>query len=235
MAPPSAKPLTRRGRRGGKRHPRRITHQSYEHTSKNYIPQIVTVNRVKHVHTNSKPPRLVYPYIHREPLFDIRLWNARSIRKRSLTLNSYVTQYNIDVFFVVETWLAVDDPVVIGELRPDGYTYLSFPRGTDNHGGIGVLFKSPLGFRLHPLNIQSTTFEYASILDPNNGIHYIIVYRPTPSPDNGYTTAGFLDEFESFLPEISALPGKLVILGDFKSLTFITMSPMFGLQIGLLI
>lgn len=64
------------------------------------------------------------------------------------------------------TWLATDDPVVIGELKPGGYTFLKLSRRTSNHGGIGVLFKSQLGFRLHPLKIQTTTFEYSSILDP---------------------------------------------------------------------
>ena len=80
----------------------------------------------------------MYPYIHREPLFDIRVWNARSIRRairnKTTTLNAYVIQYDIDIVFLTETWLATDDPVVIDELKPDGYDYLNFPRGTSNHG-----------------------------------------------------------------------------------------------------
>ena len=78
--------------------------------------------------TVSQANSVVYPYIHIEPLFDIRVWNARSIRNKTTTLNAYVIQHDID-----ETWLATDDPVFIGELKPDGYDYLNFPRGTSNH------------------------------------------------------------------------------------------------------
>ena len=79
-----------------------------------------------------------------------------------------------------------------------------------------MLFKSQLGFRLHPLNIQTITFEHSSILDPNNGVHYITIYRLYPSPENGFTTSRFLEEFDNFLQEITLIPGKLVIKGDFN-------------------
>ena len=146
-------PPTRRGRRGGRRHPR-IIKQLHDQPGTNNtfnIPCIVTANRPKQeskTHVDSKPSKLVYPYIHREPLLDIRVWNARSIRNKTTTLNAYVIQHDIDIVFLTETWLATDDPVVIGELKPDGYDYLNFPLGTSNHGGTGVLFKSQLGFIL---------------------------------------------------------------------------------------
>ena len=54
------------------------------------------------------------------------------------------------------------------------------------------------------------------MMDPNNGIHYITIYRPPPSQANGFTLAKFYEEFEEFLQELSLLPGKLVMLGDFN-------------------
>ena len=74
-----------------------------------------------------------------------------------------------------------------------------------------MLFKSQLGFRLHRLNIQTITFEHSSILDPNNGVHYITIYRPYPSPENGFTTSRFLEEFDNFLQEIVKLFKNLTI------------------------
>jgi hypothetical protein len=157
-----------------------------------------------------------------------------------ISFNTYVIQNNIDAVFLTETWMATDDPVVIGELKPDGYSFLSFPRGTTNHGGIGVLFKKQLSYRVHHLSFKSVSFEYASILDPNNGVHYVIVYRPYQSPKNKFTVTGFLDEYGDFLHEICLLPGKLVILGDFnihldqphksEVSRFNTITSSFGLQ-----
>ncbi len=116
-----------------------------------------------------------------------------------------IIEKDIDATFLVETWMAADDPVIIGELKPNGYSFLNIARGTDKHGGIAIISKTQLGLRLHNLNTETMTFEHASILDPNNGVHYIIVYRPPPSK-----------AFDDFLQGVSLLPGKLIILGDFN-------------------
>ena len=104
-----------------------------------------------------------------------------------------------------------------------GYTWITtrwifFPqlRGTSNHRGIGLLSKSQLGFRLQSLSLFTVTFEHACILDPNHRAHYIIVYRPPPSQVNHFTIPAFMEEFEDFLSEVTVLPGKLVIMGDFN-------------------
>ncbi|XP_072047067.1 uncharacterized protein [Amphiura filiformis] len=171
---------------------------------------------IKPVRTDRPNRTLITPHINREPLMNIRLWNSRSIRNKTTTCNDYISEHDVDAIFLVETWLATDDPVVIGELKPNGYTFLNIPRGTSNHGGIGVLSKAQLAFRLHPLNAKTVTFEHASILDPNNGVHYIIIYRPHPTKTNGFTLNWFLEEFEDFLQEVSLLTGKLIMLGDFN-------------------
>ncbi|XP_072039764.1 uncharacterized protein [Amphiura filiformis] len=47
-------------------------------------------------------------------------------------------------------------------------------------------------------------------------IRLIAVYRPYPSTSNGLKTSEFLDEFEVFLGDISLLPGKVLLTGDFN-------------------
>ncbi len=101
--------------------------------------------------------------------------------------------------FLVETWMAADDPVIIGELKPNGYSFLNIARGTDKHGGIAIISKTQLGLRLHNLNTETVTFEHASILDPNNGVHYIVVYRPPTSKANHFTQTVFFEDFDDFL------------------------------------
>ena len=50
----------------------------------------------------------------------------------------------------------------------------------------------------------------------NKDIRFVIVYRPYPSSTNRLKTSEFLDEFEVFLGDISLLPGKLLLTGDFN-------------------
>ena len=49
---------------------------------------------------------------------------------------------------ITETWLRTDDPVVINESTPPGYTFLNAPRPNSAHGGIAVISRAPLGLRL---------------------------------------------------------------------------------------
>ena len=66
----------------------------------------------------------------------ISLFNARSIRT-SVTrseINNFTLDHQIDVFFIVETWLkGVDDEAKIADLTPSEYATRSFPRA--NRGG----------------------------------------------------------------------------------------------------
>ncbi|XP_072041020.1 uncharacterized protein [Amphiura filiformis] len=146
----------------------------------------------------------------------IRLWNAYSLRYKTTTVSDYLLDDDVDAIFVTETWLNVNDSVVIGECTPPGYNFYNFPRGTSNHGGIAVIYKASLNFKITKLNYDFVTFEYASVNDPINGIQYIIVYRPPPSAKNRLLLSDYLNEFEDFLGEISLFPQKVVMLGDFN-------------------
>ena len=41
-----------------------------------------------------------------------------------------------------------------------------------------------LAFRIENTNIKTVNFEHACVLDPNNGVHYVVVYRPWPTTEN---------------------------------------------------
>ena len=56
------------------------------------------------------------------------------------------------------------------------------------------------------------------MMDTKNGVKYVLVYRPSPSTENGFTKPGFLSEFDNFIDEISTLPGKLMLLGHLNIL-----------------
>ena len=94
---------------------------------------------------------------------------------------------------------------------------LNMPRDSVNRGGgIALLFKTPLKMLIKQSDIIYDTFEYAHVTNKSKSINFVIVYRPPPSSDNYLTNSMFLREFEQFFIEISLLPGKLILLGDFN-------------------
>ena len=124
----------------------------------------------------------------------------------------------MDIFANTETWLYPGEHVIIGELVPDGYSFISVPGEGAEHrgGGIGILYKSSLELSLAPIGLAPKTFEHACVMGKNRDNRFVIVYRPYPSSTNRLKTSEFLDEFEIFLGDISLLPGKLVLSGDFN-------------------
>ncbi|XP_072018281.1 uncharacterized protein [Amphiura filiformis] len=151
-----------------------------------------------------------------EKYLNIRIWNAQSLRNRTTTISDYLIQDNVDIMFVTESWLNINDSVVIGECTPPSYDFLNFPRGTSDHGGIAFIHKQSMNVQIVNLDYDYTTFEYASIADPINGVQYIVIYRPPPSKENGFLQSTFLNEFESFISEVALMPRKVVIIGDFN-------------------
>lgn len=110
------------------------------------------------------------------------LWNAHSVRNKTISCSEYVLDKGIDALFLTETWLNDSDNVIIGELCPPGYMFINVPSDSDNYGGIGVLYRCPLKFQIIPFNFKSATFEYTIISNTGRKIYYILIYRP-PHPE----------------------------------------------------
>ena len=79
------------------------------------------------------------------------------------------------------------------------------------------MFKTPLNLVVKQLDNSAhySTFECLHVEDKSGSIHFV-VYRPPPTAANGYTVQNFLEEFDELVYEISAFPGKLMLLGDFN-------------------
>ena len=70
-------------------------------------------------------------------------------------LLKYLTIYDTDIYVITETWLAERDPVVIGEITSEGYSFFNFCRKVDEHGGIGIIYKSNLIIQNTPIDIET--------------------------------------------------------------------------------
>ena len=144
------------------------------------------------------------------------LWNAHSVRNKSHLLHDYISEYEVDIMCITETWLRSDDDVIIGECTPLGYSALSIPRPGGSHGGgLAIIFRSHLGLSLRTCNnLCLATFELGHVIDNSGTVHFLIVYRPPPSPANGLRGSDFLREFEILVNEASLISGHM--LGDFN-------------------
>ena len=148
---------------------------------------------------------------------NVCLWNAHSVRNKTICIAEYVHEHDFDIMFITETWLNPQDDVIIGELTPRGSSFINSPRNTSTRGGgIGVLYKSTLKLMMKNSVLSFSTFEWAHITDLSCSVNFFIVYRPPPSSVNRLTSSKFLNEFDEFVSEISLYPGKLVLLGDFN-------------------
>ncbi|XP_072021334.1 uncharacterized protein [Amphiura filiformis] len=151
---------------------------------------------------------------------NLSVWNAQSVCNKTDKLCDYVTDHDIDVLCLTETWLRPDDPVVIEELSPPGYSFINVPRNSevDHHGGIGILFKSQLHLGLSA-NVQLPTFEtfeYTVVSNTSRTFTIIVVYRPPPSKVNKLTLATYLENIDEFLSGVDLLPGRILLVGDFN-------------------
>ena len=92
----------------------------------------------------------------------LSLFNARSIGtsvKRS-DINNFIFDHQIDVFFVVETWLkGTGDEAKIADLTPSGYATRSFPRASRG-GGLAIIARSHV--------LQNMAFRSSFIFEHNS-------------------------------------------------------------------
>jgi len=147
----------------------------------------------------------------------VGLWNARSIRNKTTLITDHVLQHDMDCLLIVESWLNESDPVVVGELTPPGYRFLSVPRDSATYGGgVGILFKDDLNFQCFNVDMCFHTFEHACFTNISKDIFYFVIYRPSPSPENGLKTSDFLREFDLFIDFVNTMSSKTIIVGDFN-------------------
>ena len=101
----------------------------------------------------------------------ISLFNARSIGTsvKQSEINIFILDHQIDVFFIVETWLkAVGNEAKIADLTPSGYAMRSFPRA-NRDGGLAIIaqshilqniaFKSSFGFEHNSFELFQATLS----------------------------------------------------------------------------
>jgi hypothetical protein len=150
------------------------------------------------------------------------LFNACSIANKHTTISTWISDNNLSLAAVVETWHnSADDPNLIA-CAPPTHHYIERARPrpaskanklASNHGGVCLFYRKSLAARSIPLQ-SFTTFEVRAVYLQGALLTALVVtlYRP----GSAAVTHEFFDEFSSLLEQIVIFSAPLIILGDFN-------------------
>ena len=144
--------------------------------------------------------------------------NARSVRNKTIFLNDFISTHNFDLFAISETWLGCEatNDIHINSILPDGYMMHHVDRDSERRGGgIALIYKVCLEVRPNKL-LKFTQFEHMScrVIINKINIDIVVFYRPPTSPQNGLTTTAFLDEWSTFMSQLTICKSELIVVGD---------------------
>ena len=155
-----------------------------------------------------------------EEALKLAMQNCRSVQNKCQIIGECLVDNQVDLLVLTETWLKPTDKCVEAALCPDGYSFIGKPRITDTHGGgVGLVFRSKFSVIPSYIGCRSNfrTFELLSVkIGMKSDFHLIMLYRPPPSRKNKFAESEFLSEIEDLLTELTTLPEKFVLVGDFN-------------------
>jgi exonuclease III len=149
------------------------------------------------------------------------LVNARSIKNKTTSMCDYISENQLDIVAITETWLGDGnrDQYVINSLCPSDYNFIHAARTTGKGGGVGLLLKSNLPCRRVTKHKSYESFEYLqTVLQPqkSTAVLLCVIYRPPPNRKNGLSVQQFFDDFSDFLDSIILSKEQLLLVGDFN-------------------
>jgi len=149
---------------------------------------------------------------------DFYLFNARSVRNKTLSIKDMIVERDIDCLAITETWLRSDDNNILQDLCPTGYDCCHVPRGSKG-GGVALLYKKGLRIKKNTsIKNKFKSFEFAdlTLLHSSTSLRTVIVYRPPPSNNNKSTVSTFFDEFPILLENLATTSSPTLVTGDFN-------------------
>ena len=148
------------------------------------------------------------------------LLNVRSVCNKAIDVCEYITDNDIDIFLMTETWLSKDtksNQVILGDLVPHGYKIIHIPRPRRRGGGVGVIFRDTLNLQLQKSTSYSSFENIEALLKTGNDcIRLVVLYRPPSSSKCSQPVSTFLQEFEDYIDSQATTTGRLLVCGDFN-------------------
>ena len=140
------------------------------------------------------------------------LLNTRYVRNKSTLLCGYVSETNVDLAFLTETWLKPSDSAVVNDLVPPGYGYIGVCRSNKRGGGVGILHKKSYTLKKAPVK-RFATFEHVDVTltQTSQSLRANVIYRPPTS-----SLRSFFDELSAYVSDVAVTHCDILIAGDFN-------------------
>jgi len=142
--------------------------------------------------------------------------NVRSLGNKAKAVRELITDDNLDIVVLSETWHVTPDAGCIQKVKPCGYTLFDAVREKDpHHGGLAILLCTNFtGSRIALSGVYISKFECLAVQVAIGGLLLVVVaiYRPgseRPVPQ-------FFDELTELLEFIVQRKCPFVIGGDFN-------------------
>ena len=140
------------------------------------------------------------------------LVNTRSCIKKTQDIQHLLTDRNLDICALVETWIMTDDNITPIQLCPQGYKCLSTSRTDRQGGGVALLFKEGLNIKQDmKYNFNSMECMDYQIALPGKQVRLGLIYRP---PEK--SVLDFVLEFAEYMEENINFKGEHLLIGDFN-------------------
>ena len=142
------------------------------------------------------------------------LWNVRSLGnnlKIHFILQT-LKDCNIDIAFITESWLTEGFAHTAALLNSFKYELSHTFRPNRTGGGVAVLIRKPLNFKVVNFHLIVDSFEWHAIRLPSMGYLFVTIYRKQEFP-----LALFLSEFDELLSGITnKYLDTIMVNGDFN-------------------
>ena len=88
----------------------------------------------------------------------IGLLNVRSLTSKAVIVNELITDHNLDVIGLTETWLKPNEFTVLNEASLPGYTSDHIPRASRKGGGCAKIYDSKFQYTKKKLHFRLLSF-----------------------------------------------------------------------------
>ena len=152
---------------------------------------------------------------------NIGVFNSRSICNKTAATMELLYDHKIDICFITESWLKVNDAAKFAEIHDHGFDIFNAPR-RGRGGGVAFIF-NPSRVSLIRNNVNKySSFEVleAIIKTSTDSLRLSVIYRSTQitSKQKYQDTklALFFEEFSDYLDTLATKSGRPLICGDFN-------------------
>ena len=142
--------------------------------------------------------------------------NIRSVVNKAPLLHSLITDHDLSILALTETWVKTDDPPAIkNSPAPPGYRITHVHRDNPDQtrgGGLAVIHRDTIDVQPRKHNLTHSSFELqlVNVGLPSRDIVLANIYRP---PSSSKST--FFEEFGSLLATLGIdTVDRLIICGD---------------------